>query len=485
MSQIGTLVSTSSSPPATGNPFNTATAFMVGLADSVPTGPVKIQSLTDFVDKCGPRSSTNANLYDAVDAFLHEGGSTAYVSVVEGPSPVKATVSLVDASSTTALTVTADSPGVEGNEITVSVAVSSPDFTITVTDALGNEFVSPSLSTNAAAVTWAATTGVVTMTAGAGSTPEAQGPLNLAGGTDDRTDVTITHWETALAAFGSDLGPGQVMAPGQTNATLAGIWSALATHAQSNNRIALCDMDDGATAGTLISDLSGVSLGASAGYTGFWAGSLTIPGVLPGTVRTVPWSPVIAALCARADQSGNPNQAAAGQNFPLLYATGFNTIVSGSLSPYSDNDISKLNDSGINVGKSVFGALQNYGFASALSPTTDEVYSQLSASRMRMAIQSDFEVLSQPFVFGEIDGQGSLASQLNAILQNDLQNYYAAGALYGATASDAFSVNTGSTVNTPATAAAHQLLAVVSVRISPFAQLVDITLATVPVTQAL
>ena len=59
------------------------------------------------------------------------------------------------------------------------------------------------------------------------------------------------------------------------------------------------------------------------------------------------------------------------------------------------------------------------------------------------------------------------------------------GALYGDTPADAFVVNVGSPVNTPATIAAGELNAQASVRMSPFAQYVQILLTAVPTTQSL
>ena len=66
-----------------------------------------------------------------------------------------------------------------------------------------------------------------------------------------------------------------------------------------------------------------------------------------------------------------------------------------------------------------------------------------------------------------------------------LMTYYNAGALYGQNATDAFSINTGPAVNTPTLLAAGQLTAQVGVRLSPDAQLVQINLNAVPITQAL
>jgi phage tail sheath protein FI len=67
-------------------------------------------------------------------------------------------------------------------------------------------------------------------------------------------------------------------------------------------------------------------------------------------------------------------------------------------------------------------------------------------------------------------------------LANDL---FLAGALYGATPADAFFVETGPAVNAPATIAAGELRAQVSMRVSPSAEVVRIDVVKIPVTQSI
>jgi hypothetical protein len=61
-----------------------------------------------------------------------------------------------------------------------------------------------------------------------------------------------------------------------------------------------------------------------------------------------------------------------------------------------------------------------------------------------------------------------------AALTGMLQGYYLNGDLYGRFPGDAYSVNTGPQVNTPTTIANHELHAVLSVRMSEFAEMVAI-----------
>jgi hypothetical protein len=493
---VGTVVQATEIPVVPQVAFNTATAFIVGVTDSGPTTqPTKVNSLASYANTFGTptgsgnvynsRTTNGATVFDAVETFFREGGEVAYIARVVGTSPASATLVLQDAVSATALTVTAQYPGTGGNGIYIAVANSGSAYVITLQDAQGNALAtSPSLASNAAAVTWFASTGIATAVAGAGTLAKTIAATQMTGGTNG-TGVTITNWQTALAQFGPSLGPGQVLAPGQTNTGLSGIWSALGTHAQNNNRVAICDMDDNTAAATEVADIGTFGTTTVASYCGFWAGNLNIPGTVPGTTRSIAPSSAIAALCARADQLGNPSLAAAGANFPLVFATGSTSLVSGTQATYNQTDLNTLNASGINTFASRFGVFENYGFVSAVLPTNDGVYWQFNHARLRMALQAEAQIIGEPFVFSQLDGQGSDTIAFGTALQGMLQTYYQRGALYGKTASDAFVVDVSPDVNTPALLAAGQLTALCSVRMSPFAQLVQITLNVVPITQAL
>lgn len=488
MSQIGTVVSSTQVPAATTTPFNTANAFIVGLADWGPSStPVTLQSLAGVQQTIGPRSQTNATSYDSLDVYFREGGQTAIFSRVVGPGASAASLTLTDSNSSASLLINAVYTGAYGNQVQAAVANAGGTFVITLTDTYGTTLsVSPSLSSRAAAVTWAASTGYITAVAfaNAAGLPKTQTATSLSGGTDDRAHATITNWTNALNTFGPTLGPGQVLAPGQTNTTLNGIWTALSNHALANNRVAIADMDDGVAASTLVSAVGSTYNSGSIGPIGFWAGNVSAPGVVPNTTRVISPSPVIAALCAVADAANNPNQAAAGSSFPLTYCTGSVTLVSGTTETYNATDVSTLNSAGINTFASRFGQFENFGFVSSVLSTTDPVYWQFNHQRLRMAIEADSQIVAEPFVFSQLDGQGSDIVRFSSALANMLTAYYKVGALFGVTSADAFSVDAGPQVNTSVSLQAGQLSAILNVRMSPFAQLVSIVVNTVPITQA-
>ncbi len=489
MSQIGVTVTSTEAPPTPVTNWSTANAFMIGLADWGATGvATAVQNLAGVQVTVGPRSATNATLYDSADVFLREGGSNAYVARVVGPGASAASLTLLDSGGSATMTVAGQFVGTYGNNINIAVAnTGGTSYVITVTDTYGNTLAtSPALTTRAGAQTWAATTSYVTIAPRAGSTlPATLVATSMTGGTDDRGNVTLATYQNTLAsAFAQALGPGQVCSPGITNTTVSGIWAALQTHAQARNRIPLYDIDDGIAASTAVSQV-GTTFNAITGLGGFWAGWRSAPGVTPGTTRTIPPSAVLAGLCARVDSQGNPNRAAAGSYFPLRFCTGPTTLVSGSVDTYNVADRETLKAAGINTFDVRFNVPENYGFRSAITSATDPIFWELSAQRLRMALQADAQIIGEPFVFAQIDGQLSAVSQFGAALSSKLAQYYKAGALFGATQQDAFLVDVGPKVNTVASLQAGVLQAIVYVRMSPFAESVQIVLTAVPITQTI
>lgn len=499
---VGVNVVATEVPPASTVLYNTANCFMVGRADwGAFNTPTAVTSLAQWASLFGTptgtgnpnnsRTTTCATMFDAVNTFFQEGPSNPtpilYFSRVSHGSPVAASLVLSNTVPSTALTITAQYAGTGGNGIYIQIVnTGGTSYTISIQDASGNLLVpiSGSLTTGAQGVAYCASTGLVTAVAGSGI-PVTSAAAPLTGGTDNYGSIALSDYTTALTAFTSTLGPGQVCAPSITNTTLSGIWAALGAHASANNRVAVCDMDDNVSAATLVSDLGSIGTSANASYIGLWGGNRNIPGVTPSTTRSVAPSSIIAALCARVDADGNPNQAAAGVNYPLIYATTPTSQVSGApYDTYSPADLNTLNASGINTFHTAFGIPENYGFVSCELSTTDQVYWQFNHARMRMAIIAQAQIIGQPFVFSQIDGQqndqGAFGTALDAMMASWPQ-----GALWlasGATA--AYLIDVGTDINTVTTIAAGQLNANIITSFSYFAQGVNIAINVVPITQA-
>ena len=209
---------------------------------------------------------------------------------------------------------------------------------------------------------------------------------------------------------------------------------------------------------------------------------VVIPGV-PATAvggspaaatRTVPPSALVAALMASSDQSNDCITPAAGANGTSSYATGVTQT-------YSEVDRGTLDQAGVSVIRNFNGAVQLYGYKTI---ATNPAWVSGSFARMRMQLNDTLNTAAQGFAFQVIDGQGHLLSAFKGTLVGICQGFWVAGALFGTSAAQAFQVNVAS-VNTPTTAAAGQLNAVVSVRFSDFAEFVQIAVVNFSVTQPL
>lgn len=491
MATPGTIVNIVATSAPNNPPATTGAFFAIGQAARGAIGvPVAVSSMTQYVAAFGTRTFNGATptLYDALDAFFMEGGTQAYVSRVSGPSAVAATHTLVDraGSPLSTLTVTALGPGTWGNSVQVAVAngTVSNTFILTITNGTVTE-VSPNLSSPTDAVNWAAAssatvtiTNLGSATAAPNNNPAVVAAQSLTAGVDD-TAPADSAWVTALASFPTDLGPGQVAAPGRTTPT---VWNGLIAHAQAFNRFALLDGENTATAATVVSDASTASAAASDPSYGFmlapwvtYAGSPPSAAV-PTFPRTVAPSGMVAGLMARSDSGGNnADVAAAGSN-------GLSRAALGVTQVYSATDRSTLDAAGVGVIRLYRGDVQLYGYTSmALDPN----WSDVGNCRLRMQIVDSVRLIGDQFDFVDIDAGGHVASAFGGQITALLQGLWAVGALYGVNPSDAFFVNVGPSVNTPVTAQARQLVAVVGVRMSPTANQVVISITRFPPTVSL
>lgn len=481
----GVTVTVSAAPPSPNGNAPTGTWFVTGETQQGPTGiPIPITSMTDYANYLGTRVSYGF-LYDALNEFFSDGGVLAYVSRIVGPGAVAASVTLQDraGSPLNTLSVRAAGAGSWGNNLSVVVAGSaSNSYTISVVYSGTTVVTSPNLFTPADAVNWFASqnswqslvtvTNLGSATAAPNNNP-ATGTFALTSGSDDTADVSETQWTNALTAFTDQYGPGQVSAPGHT--TSAG-YQALNNHANNFNRFAILDVADSASASALIAEIAGANFQTEVtdpSYSAIYAPWVIIPGIFstnPGSSspvpsRTIPPSAVAAAAAARNDQVADANVATAGPNGISVYATGLTQV-------YSQSDLGNLNAAGINVLKVINGAVTIYGNRSlALDPN----WVFASNCRFRMQVVYDFDLIGDNFVFAEIDGKGQLFARFNGALAGQCQTWWMNGSIYGATGTQAFQVNTGPQVNTPATIAAGQINAEVLLRMSPAGELVNIT----------
>ena len=470
--------------PAPQAPTDTGTWFAAGFAENGPANvAVECRSFKDFAAAFGGRVSYSP-LSDSVEAFFREGGSRCYVARTVGPAPARASKTLQDGSSADTLTVTAKHYGDWGNGLNVTVIAGDAggEFKLVIThdtDTSVSE-TSPSFATGALAAGWASQYVTVTDVLGSALDPAVVAAQSLAGGTDDHASATDASWQAALALFTRDLGPGQVSAPGRT--TTQGHTDLLA-HAASCNRHALLDSQDTATVATHTAEAALLRALPASGKGVLLAPWAVIPGTAPGTSRTIPYSGVQAGVIARGQAQGlDEGEAFAG---PLKGRSAFATGLSQAA--WTDAQRGTLNDAGVLVARldPVYGVLA-YGNRTLSDPAAKPLEVEASAARVIMAIKARGDAVAQRYAFAQIDGRRLKLGEFAGDLDGEAcRPYYDAGALYGETAGDAYVVDVGPGVNTPATIAARELHAVIAARVSPNAERVVIEIASAPITQEL
>lgn len=473
----GTNIVISESPPVRSAPTDTGVWFVVGLAERGDNvNAIKIENMSDYSRLLGDRVSYGA-LYDALDVFFREGGSRAYVARVTGPAVATAFKVLNDAGAVAVLRVEAKSPGAWGNSLRIAVLTGDAggEFKLQVSHAtLGILETSPSLADKAAAFAWAANSDWIKLVDQAGANdPAVIAAQALASGADDQAGITDAHWETALSRFPKSLGPGQVSYPGRTTDQAH---VDLLEHAQAYGRVAIMDAPDTATKATLLTNVTGART-ANARWGALFGPWLTVPGITSGTTRTVPPSPLVAACCARVDGQGSPNKPGAGQNGEARYAI---ALTQGA---FVESDRTELNDAGFNALIVKYGAVRVYGWRTLANPVTEVNWKNLGNVRLVMAIAARADEIGEGFVFDEIDGQGRTLAAFNGALTSMLNEYWQEGSLYGATPGEAFFVDTGPAVNTPARLSNGELWAVLQLRMSPFAEMVTVQIVKTPITE--
>lgn len=482
MTLPGTVVEELTTPPPRSAPTDTGVWFAAHHTEKGPIDEaVLVTSLAQFVTVFGARVS-HSPLYDCVESFFRDGGSRLYIGRVVGPDPVLASVTLEDSNSADTLTVNAKSVGTWGNALNVAVTAGDAggEFKLVIShDTLGTLETSPSLATKAAAIAWAANSDYVDCEDEASLLdPAVVAAQSLAGGTDDYANATDNTWADSLELFTKDLGPGQVSFPGRTTTTAH---SQLAAHCEAlgGMRFAIYDLADTATKATLKTAVSTMRSSGKGKYGGFFVPWQVIPGITPGTTRTIPFSALQAALYARSDGLGkSPNEPAAGDNGQSKFAIGL------SQPAWSDADREDLNDSGVNVARVIYGGVRSYGNRTAVDPILDSNWLECSNRRLYMVVAAKGDVIAEKFVQKQIDGQGNVFAAYAGELTGMLLPYYAQGSLYGETPEEAFNVDVGPQVNTPETIAAKEIHAVISLKMSPSAERVILQISKSQITEA-
>ena len=504
MSRPGVEVYSSAAAPPLGVPTDTSVAFVVSEAQQGPTdAPSRLTSLDDYTNTYGARVP-GVEGYDACDAAFREGVTTIYYMRL-ADSAAKAATGDADAVAT-GNTFDAANAGAWGNGLEVKV-VATPgggtqaaeaqsallDFadpaaagdTFIASVYLGGKAVQTSqeLATRRDLSNFLQQASYVTITGPDDDTPLEAGDVTLAGGADGTLPVAAGDdaFATALDAMPKTLGPGQLLAPGRSDVDSH---SLMLLHAQERNRYCLLDGNptDGVT--ELTSAAAALRGSEQDRYGMLWGPWAVIPGIAQGTQRTVPWSAIQAGLIARNDKAGNPNQAAAGSWGSSLYALGLTQT-------FTESECEQLLYAGVCTARPVYNEIQAYAFRSLSSQSgSNYQWWQANWGRLAMAIVAQGERVGQSFVFSQLDGRGltiaAFGGQLGAVCKEFLDD----GALFtdpdaNGDPTTAYRVNVGPAVNTLDSLSDGKLIAVLSVRMSPHAELVQIYIVKTDITVAL
>ncbi|MBD0327843.1 MAG: hypothetical protein ICV68_15520, partial [Pyrinomonadaceae bacterium] len=153
---------------------------------------------------------------------------------------------------------------------------------------------------------------------------------------------------------------------------------------------------------------------------------------------------------------------------------------------WTDAERDSLNTVGVNVIRHLPDGVTLYGFRTLAKPDSDASgWMTLNNQRLRLAITAEAEAIAEAFLFDQLDGKGQKIAEYRGALMGVLLRYYTAGSLFGETPEEAFFVDVGPGVNTPTSIANGELQAVLSVRMSPMAELAVIEIVKTSVSPAL
>lgn len=467
---------------------------MVGYTESGPNTPTvrdRCMTMDEYINKyafSGRNDAASALSFDSAETFFREGGSALYVQRVTGDAAAASAGTIEDSAAGVVADVEANGVGSWGDliKLVIETDAENPNIAagawrVLVVRVADDKILEASydLESKVAMVVWADTSQYIRMEGGASNLDPEVGDVLLTGGDGDPAGVDDTAWDTAFASLDKDLGPGLVFAPGGTTDIMHG---KLAVHANQNARVAIADLPDSPDETVLITSGKAIidDTGKRSRFTGPFGPWITIAGLTLGTSRKIPPSPAIAGVFSRNMSGGaSANQPAAGEMGRLRTPLALSQT-------YSNDAREALNAQGCNIIREVFGVIKVYGWRTSADPINDPRWINLSNSILHRQIIALANAVGERFIFRQIDGQGLLVAEFGGSLVGEvLHPLYLEGALYGESPAGAYSVNVGPQVNTPATIANNELHAVMSVRMSPFSEQVDIEVVKYLVTEAI
>lgn len=477
----------------------TSTAFVVGYS---PWGPVNIPTVvTSWADFARQFGGYDANSY--LDDFLYAffnlfPGKQAVVCRVVGAAKAVATLTLKDNSTAPGLnTVRIDAkyPSTRADIlVTSAVGTNANTFKLTVRSVFvegGRTEIWDNLTlADAATLTnvnqkskLVTLTNLASVSAAPNNNPRVLAEAALAGGGDDFAGLAVSDYigvagppKTGLQTFNDEIyGAGQVAIPGI--GTTEPAHAALVAHAAAYHRLALLDPP-------FASAKSDVA--TSRAIYGTWYGALYWPWVQcmafdgSGQLKFYPPSGFAAGACAQVDRTIGVHKAPA--NIVIPGALDVERLSGGQ--PQVDDSVREfLNGADVNV----IAPLPNQGIKiyGGRVMTGDRRVSFVHEIRLLNELYYAGKLGYQWAVFQVVDGNGRLFRDLRSSGNAFLRTFYEAGALFGKTEKEAFSVVADASNNPPEELAQGRVHVQWGVKISPTAEMIILNIDNVPLIQDL
>lgn len=479
-----------------------AVATFVGAYNRGPNVPTKITSMAQFTRLFGDFRDAQGNLLVyAVQQYFNNGGNGCYVLRVENDDAVDATIDLndvqADPDTATAMTVTATSPGVWGNDISVAVRGSSAsdrfDFLVYLNGQSPANVVETfvDLSLNPADPRYAV--GLINSPIAGSSYVSVSNPKDIAGwtytaGTDNPASVTAT----ALAdgddgAAAPDLslaitsrldavdGILNLNMPGLTDTTV--INDVITWAENRGDAFVVIDgpqpptgkQTNGQVSQTYLNMVTGVNAIKASSYAAVYGPWILVQdpsSAIPGATRYLPPGGAVLGIYAQSDTLEGPQKTPAG----------IKSVINGVIdleARFSSDQLDQLNQNGVNAIKMVPGA----GFCVFGGRTLTHGFPDryVSIRRTLQQLRHDFILLTRFAIFEP--NNSALWDQITSVLTNYLTTQMQQGLLSGSTQETSYFVTCDATNNTLASAQAGTVNVSVGVALNSPAEFIIINIS--------
>ena len=463
--------------------------------------------MADYAKFCGTYYSSGY-LFNDLTTFFAEGGQLAYVARVVGASATAGSYTLLDTNGSATMRLFAINPGEWSGNLTVEVVNNgvSPGpggapntFTIylrgvdtastsTILEAYLN------MPNPSAAASIMAFSNYVTVTnLGSASSPPANNPATLNGGTPGSgvafstgnsqlgSLTTQSYINAASTIFGPDLGDGIAAIPGQAGNNITALVPINAT----NNRLTILSPPAGYSNTSVESFYSTVksSVGSPEHAGVFWPWVLAPNGSGSGT-NTIPPDGFVAGVRARNALSIGVWQSSMGLSFgSARFITGTDPN-SGVVTPALVQEVYGV---GVNPIRILANTPVLYGW---LTLSSNINFQTLNGADLLDRLDFSIGQVLEQFIGMPIDARGVLFTAISAEIQSLLDPIAQANGLYalfdanGNQVDPGYTINVSSSLNTINNISQGTVTAAVAVRESPSAQLINVTVTKTGFTNA-